>query len=83
MAENGRIVSAEVGGEPLDDEKIYGLATITFLLHGGDDLFLGENVETVVEYPVDIYDAMMDYITAETAAGRDITYGTDGRVIIR
>lgn len=83
VAENGRIVSAEVGGEPLDDEKIYGLATITFLLHGGDDLFLGENVETVVEYPVDIYDAMMDYITAETAAGKDITYGTDGRVVIR
>lgn len=83
VAENGRIVSAEVGGEPLEDEKIYGLATITFLLHGGDDLFLGENVEESVEYPVDIYDVMMDYITAETAAGRDITYGTDGRVVIR
>lgn len=83
VAENGRIVSAEVGGEPLEDEKIYGLATITFLLHGGDDLFLGENVEESVEYPVDIYDVMMDYITAETEAGRDITYGTDGRVVIR
>ncbi len=83
VAENGRIVSAEVGGKPLEDEKIYGLATITFLLHGGDDLFLGENVEESVEYPVDIYDVMMDYITAETEAGRDITYGTDGRVVIR
>ncbi len=83
VAEDGRIVSAEVGGEPLDDGRIYGLATITFLLHGGDDLCLGENVEEVVEYPVDIYDAMMDYIKSETAAGRDITYGTDGRVVIR
>ena len=83
VAEDGKIVSAEVGGEPIEDDRVYGLATITFLLHGGDDLFLGEGVEEVTEYPVDIYDAMMDWITSETAAGRDITYRKDGRVVIR
>ena len=83
VAEDGKIVSAEAGGEPIDDDRVYGLATITFLLHGGDDLFLGEGVEEVTEYPVDIYDAMMDWITSETAAGRDITYRKDGRVVIR
>lgn len=83
VAEDGKIVSAEVGGEPIEDDRVYGLATITFLLHGGDDLFLGEGVEEVTEYPVDIYDAMMDWITSETAAGRDIAYRKDGRVVIR
>lgn len=83
VAEDGRIVSAEVGGRPIEDEMTYGLATITFLLHGGDDLFLGEGVESVEEYPVDIYDAMLEFIVEETAEGRDITYHTDGRVVIR
>lgn len=83
VAEGGKIVSAEVGGKPIEDDRVYGLATITFLLHGGDDLFLGEGVEEVTEYPVDIYDAMMDWITSETAAGRDISYRKDGRVVIR
>ena len=36
-----------------------------------------------VSFAVDIYDAMMDWITSETAAGRDITYRKDGRVVIR
>ena len=36
VAEGGRLVSAEIGGKPIDDEKIYGLATISFLLAGGE-----------------------------------------------
>ena len=83
VAGDGRIISAEAGGCPIDDDRTYGLATITFLLHGGDDLYLGEGVEEVTEYPVDIYDMMMDYILSETAAGRDIRYHTDGRIEIR
>lgn len=36
VAEGGKLLSAEIGGEPIDDDKVYGLATITFLLEGGD-----------------------------------------------
>lgn len=84
VAEGGEIVSAEVGGEPLDDERVYGLATISFLLNGGDDLFLGKNALSIEEFgDMDIYDVIMEYVTSETAAGRDIVYSADGRVIIR
>ena len=31
---------------------------------------------------IDIIDIMLDYVNAETAAGRDIVYHTDGRVKI-
>jgi 2',3'-cyclic-nucleotide 2'-phosphodiesterase (5'-nucleotidase family) len=31
VAEGGKLVSAEIGGEPIDDDKVYGLATISFL----------------------------------------------------
>lgn len=82
VARDGKIVSAEIGGEPLDDEKVYGVATITFLLDGGDDLYVAKNAVEVVDCPIEIYDVMIDYVKKETAAGRPIEYRKDGRVQI-
>jgi 2',3'-cyclic-nucleotide 2'-phosphodiesterase (5'-nucleotidase family) len=83
VVENRKLVSVAIGGEPLQDDKIYTMATITFLLHGGDRLYLGEGMETVKELEVSIYDAMSEYIIAETSAGRPITGKKDGRVVIK
>ena len=84
VAENGKLVSAEIGGEPIDDDKIYGLATISFLLSGGDGLSLEQDAVSVTVYEnVDVIDAIMEYINAETAAGRPIEYKKDGRVTVK
>lgn len=82
VARDGQLVSAEIGGEPIDDDRTYGLATISFLLNGGDDMSLSKDVLEIKEYPVYIYDAMMDIITRETAEGKPIEYSKDGRVVI-
>lgn len=83
VAKDGKVLTAEIGGEPIDDEKIYGLATITFLMNGGDGLMLekylaGEPVVT----DVDIFDAMMAQVQKATSAGEPITGKADGRVVI-
>lgn len=84
VAEGGRLVSAEIGGEPIDDDRIYGLATISFLLGGGDGLSLDHNAVSVRMFDeVDIIDAVLKYVYAETAAGRPLKYQKDGRVIIK
>lgn len=83
VAEDGKIVSAEIGGEPIDDERVYGIATISFLLDGGDGLALGQDCVSIKKYDVDIIDAVLEYVYAETAAGRPIVSKADGRVIIR
>lgn len=83
VAEGGKLLSAEIGGEPIDDEKVYGLATITFLLEGGDGLTLAENALSVTAFEEDIIDAVLEFVCAETAAGRPIEYQTDGRVVIK
>lgn len=84
IAEDGRLVSAEIGGEPIDDDRVYGMATISFLLAGGDGLFLADNaVSMTVFEDVDIIDAVLEYVYAETAAGREIEYRTDGRVVVK
>lgn len=84
VAEDGRLLSAEIDGEPIDDDKVYGLATISFLLGGGDGLALEhEAVSVTVFEDVDVIDAILEHVYAETAAGRPIGYKADGRVQIR
>lgn len=82
VARDGRIVSAEIGGRPLDDNALYGVATISFLLYGGDGLHLADNAVEMVDTSVEIYDAMLKLIEEDTAAGRQITGRADGRVVI-
>lgn len=76
------LVSIEIGGEPLDDDKLYGVSTISFLLNGGDDLFMGANAVDSIDCGVDIFDAIMMTINEDTAAGRPLTGREDGRVTI-
>lgn len=84
VAEDGKLVSAEIGGEPLDDDKTYGMATISFLMTGGDGLSLADNaISMTIFEDMDIIDAVLEYVYAETAAGRDIEYKTDGRVVVK
>ena len=48
VAKNGKIVSATIGGEPLDDDRLYGVATLNFLLDGGDGYKVARNAEEVI-----------------------------------
>lgn len=84
VSEGGKLLSVEIGGEPLDDDKVYGLATISFLLKGGDGLTLDKDAVTVTQFKdVQIIDAVLEYVHAETAEGRPIEYKADGRVVIK
>lgn len=84
VAEDGKLVSAEIGGEPIDDEKVYGVATISFLLTGGDGLTLADNALSVTVFEnEDIIDAVLAHVNKETAAGRPIEYKMDGRVTVK
>ena len=82
VAKDGKILSAEIGGKPLDDNALYGVATISFLLDGGDGLHVGRNAVETLDIPIDIYNAMMDIIEEDAAAGRPVTGQKDGRVRI-
>ena len=82
VAENGKLVSAKLGGEPLDDGKWYGVATISFLLEGGDGLYLSKNSRNMKIYDIDIIDIILDKVGKLTKEGQPIEYHTDGRVKI-
>lgn len=84
VAEDGKLTYVEIDGEPLDDDKVYGLATISFLLKGGDGLSLDRNAVHIHNFDnVQIIDAVLEFVHAETAAGRPIEYRKDGRVTVK
>lgn len=82
VAKNKKLISATVNGEPLDDEKIYGVATISFLLDGGDNFYIGKNALEIQTCPCYLYDNILDLVKRLTAQGKAIEYNTDGRVTI-
>jgi len=82
VAKDGKIVSVMVGDEPLDDDKLYGVATISFLLDGGDGYFLQKNAEKKIRCKGYIIDTMLAYVRSLTAQGKPVEYKTDGRITI-
>ena len=83
MTVRGReLVDLKVGGEPLDDEKVYGLATVDFLLNGGDGISAARNAIELITTDVIVFDAVIEHVRELVAAGEPIAYQKDGRVKI-
>ena len=78
-----KLKKAYVGGRPIDDDKVYKLATINFLLEGGDGLRVKKYSEGITETNIFIRDAIVEHIKKLTAAGKKINPKSDGRVIVK
>lgn len=77
-----KLVSALIGGRPIDPARIYNVATIDFLLDGGDNIRIGALASDVVLSHVLLKDVMMDLVTSTEAAGKLLDGKADGRVIM-
>ncbi|MBO4340944.1 MAG: 5'-nucleotidase C-terminal domain-containing protein [Bacteroidales bacterium] len=76
------LVSAQVGGKPIDPDRIYNVATIDFLLDGGDRIAIGALAEKVVLSRTLLYDVMLDYVKECESKGIVIDGKADGRVVM-
>lgn len=71
-----------IGGKPLDPDKIYGVATIDFLLDGGDSLSVAKNAKDLIITDKLIIDSVLPYAEKLEAEGKLFEYALDGRVKI-
>lgn len=83
VVEDGRIDTLLVGGAPIDPEKVYGLATVDFLLDGGDGLTLAKNAKELIITDKLVVDSMLPFVESYKKDGRLIESAPDGRFIIR
>lgn len=82
VVKDGKLVSVEIDGEPLKDDKVYGVATISFLLDGGDGISVAKNCKSLTIFDEYVLDVMLPYVRSLTAAGKPIEYHVDGRIKI-
>lgn len=78
---DGKIQELLIGGEPVDPSRTYGIASIDFILNGGDDIFVARNADSLIQTDILIYDAVLDYVRKLTASGKMIEKVTDYRVV--
>ena len=76
-----KLKSATIGGKPVDPKKIYNVATINFVLNGGDGFNIAKNAKALEMYDVTMSEFMAEYYEQLTAEGKEIVYPVDGRII--
>lgn len=82
MEINGRkLQTLLVGGKAVENDKVYGLATVDFLLTGGDGISAAKNAQSLTVTDVLLRDAVLPYLKSLKAEGRQIEYKLDGRVV--
>lgn len=77
-----KLESATIGGEPIDPEKIYGAATINFLMEGKGWFRFGKYEIEGIDTEIPILDMMLEYVENQTKQGKEIEYHRDGRITI-
>lgn len=77
-----KITELLINGLPLETERIYHLATIDFLLTGGDRMTILKNNLGVDYSGITIRDAILEYIGVFTKNGEPVPARIDGRVVI-
>lgn len=82
VVKDHELQSFKIGGKPVNPKKYYGLATIDFLLDGGDGLYAARNARELILTDVLIGQVVEEYVRNLTAEGKQIDYQTDGRVVV-
>lgn len=78
---DGKAVNIQVGGKALEMDKLYSIATNDYLAEGNDYMTALTKQVKRVNTGILVRDMLMEYVRAETAAGRNINSKLDGRIV--
>ena len=79
---DGQIGELLIGGKPFDRNAVYTVATVDFLLDGGDSLYVAKNALDLDITESKLFDVLYAYVQEQTAKGNCIEAKADGRVTI-
>ncbi|WP_321334642.1 5'-nucleotidase [uncultured Bacteroides sp.] len=84
ISKDGKLLSAKVGGEPIDDNRLYEVATLDYLAEGNDKMvaFL-QGEKKVCPDGATMRDLFFSYVKKQTAAGKEITSAIEGRITVK
>ena len=79
---DGELEKCLIGGRPLEDDALYNLVTIDFLLDGGDRFDIGDDAVSIDRTGIVLRDAAVRYLRDLSESGIVLENKGDGRVII-
>jgi len=82
VAKDKVLTTLLINGEPVDDNRIYRLATIDFLLDGGDSMSMLKDAVATEFTGIVLRDIMISYIQKQTKAGKNIAIYITNRAVI-
>lgn len=80
--EDGEMTKCLIGGKPLEDNAMYNLVTIDFLLDGGDRFSIGKDALSVVRTGIVVRDAAVKYLEELYESGTVLENRGDGRIVV-
>lgn len=78
---NRELIDIKVGGEPIDDEKVYGFATVDFLLDGGDNVAVAKDAIELIKSDKLMNEAVLEHLKVLKEQGKPIEMESQGRII--
>ena len=82
VVRDGELEKCLIGGRPLEDDVLYNLVTIDFLLDGGDRFDIGDDAVSIDRTGIVLRDAAVRYLRDLSESGIVLENKGDGRVII-
>jgi 2',3'-cyclic-nucleotide 2'-phosphodiesterase (5'-nucleotidase family) len=82
VIEGEKVKSVTVDGKPVDNDRIYRIATLDYLADGNDNMSAFRNAVANVNTGVTLRDVMIDWVREQTRQGREIESALDGRITV-
>ncbi len=76
LYQGGRVAALTVNGEPIDNEKIYRIATLNFIAEGGDNILTGIRFDDIFYTNQIFRDVVINYLKEKKV----VTQRLDDRV---
>ena len=80
---NGRLLQAEIGGNPIAEDSIYTVSTLDYLAEGNDKMYALKDHLSANKTDIAIRDLIMEAIRRNREEGHKITAKIEGRIIVQ
>ena len=71
-----------IGGKPVDENRLYTVATLDYVANGGDKMAPFTRAEKRTDYPDTVREMLEAYITRLASQGKSIDAHLDHRITI-
>lgn len=84
ISADGKLLDATIGGRPIDDERLYSVATIDYLAEGNDGMTALLNAQSC-DCPegATLRNLFLKYVEKQTAEGKKVTSALEGRITVK